>query len=140
MGNLTGPEPRDREREAARTIPHLYELLPSYPGAVVPRAAGVPTDLFEPATWQPSVLESLKDYVKLRKTAISGEDLFGKLLTDARDFVAAVNGLRLDQVLENGIDDWLPIVGIDAKTHVAVEVGLEKNKRSTSRASHSRTR
>jgi predicted alpha/beta-fold hydrolase len=34
MGTFTGSYPRDRELEASRTIPAIYQLLPSYDGAI----------------------------------------------------------------------------------------------------------
>lgn len=46
-GHLTGENPRDRERVMARTVPALYQLLPSFDSAV--KGVGdVPTDPFDP--------------------------------------------------------------------------------------------
>src|SRR5882672_7446871 len=70
MGTLTGDAPRDRERESARTIPAIYQLLPSF--------AGIP-NLFSRSEWQPSVARTLKEYCRLRQAKIDGDALFGKL-------------------------------------------------------------
>lgn len=47
LGSIGGESPRSREREAARTFPSIYQLLPSYEGAVQPHEnAGVEGDIF----------------------------------------------------------------------------------------------
>jgi pimeloyl-ACP methyl ester carboxylesterase len=109
MGTLTGDAPRDRERESARTIPAIYQLLPSF--------AGLP-NLFSKSEWQPSVLETLKEYCKQHQAKISGEALFGKLLKMASDFRKMTDGLDPDKALPEGRDGWMPIVGLDAPTQV----------------------
>ncbi|MBV8879888.1 MAG: alpha/beta fold hydrolase, partial [Planctomycetaceae bacterium] len=77
MGTLTGDAPRDREREAARTIPAIYQLLPSY--------GGLP-NLFSKKNWQPSVVGTLWKYCRLHQAKIDGDKLFGQLLKMASDF------------------------------------------------------
>src|SRR5258706_15609967 len=109
MGTLTGEQPRDRERESARTIPALYQLLPSY--------AGLP-NLYSPAEWQPSIVRTLKEDCRLHQAKIDGEKLFGQLLKMASDFRKMTDGLDAAAALPEGKDGWLPIVGLDAPTQV----------------------
>jgi len=109
MGTLTGDAPRDRERESARTIPAIYQLLPSY--------AGLP-NLFSKSAWQPSVLRTLKEYCRVRQATVDGETLFGRLLKMASDFRTLTDRTDPASVLPEGKDGWLPIVGLDAPTQV----------------------
>src|SRR5882672_10561911 len=87
MGTLTGDAPRDRERESARTIPAIYQLLPSF--------AGIP-NLFSRSEWQPSVARTLKEYCRLRQAKIDGDALFGRHLEQLAEERVAVD-LRLAQ-------------------------------------------
>ncbi len=117
MGTLTGPEPRDREREASRTIPALYQLLPSYRGAFEP-AEGMPRDIFRATAWQPSIVATLREFIRLQKAKADPEALLQSLLASAKSFIAAVNALDPAAALPEGGDGWLPIVGIGEETHV----------------------
>jgi len=109
MGTLTGDVPRDREREAARTIPAIYQLLPSFEGL---------PNLFSKSEWQPSILRTLKEYCRQHQAKIDGDTLFGKLLKMASDFRKMTDGLDPAKALPEGRDGWLPIVGVDAPTQV----------------------
>jgi len=125
MGTLTGPDPRDREREASRTIPALYQLLPTYPGAVsVDPALQVRSRaaIFDVDAWQPSVIATLREFIRLRKARKDARDLLDQLLTGARKFVDEVNKLDPSTRLAEGKDGWLPIVGIGEKTHIRAKV------------------
>jgi hypothetical protein len=128
MGLLTGPDPKDREREAARTIPSLYQLLPTYKGAFT-FAPGLPADLFDPAVWQPSILATLGQFIRLSGARKDPATLLAEYLAAARTFVASVNALRPERVLEGGVAAWLPIVGMDAATHVRGAVTLDAKKK-----------
>lgn len=126
MGFLTGDSPRDRERETGRTIPALYQLLPSYAGAIT-ADAGVPsTAIFDLKAWQPSLLATLKEYIRIQKADIDADTLLKGYLDAAKAFIDAVNGLRPDAVLPEKKDGWLPIVGIDHKTHVTAHIEMWK--------------
>jgi pimeloyl-ACP methyl ester carboxylesterase len=128
MGLLTGPDPKDREREAARTIPSLYQLLPTYKGAFT-FAAGLPADLFDPAVWQPSILATLGQFIRLSAARKDPATLLSEYLAAARTFVGTVNALRPERVLEGGLAAWLPIVGMDAATHTRGAVTLDAKKK-----------
>jgi pimeloyl-ACP methyl ester carboxylesterase len=128
MGLLTGPEPREREREAARTISALYQVMPSYPGAVS-FPAGLPPDLFDVRVWQPSIIETLAEFIRLHQARIAAPALLAQYLKTARAFIDGVNALKPADALRNGEDDWLPIAGIGAETHLRADVRLDAQNR-----------
>ena len=123
MGTLTGSFPRDREREASRTIPALYQLLPSYDEAVAGEP-GQPKDVFEVRTWevwQRSVLRTLQEYIRLHKAQIAPETLLGQYLDSAWRHRLRVRGVDLSKVLPEGTKGWLAIAGIGSPTRLTVE-------------------
>lgn len=124
---LTGSEPKARERETARITPALYQLFPSYPGAVVD-ASGRDVDIFDSVNIQGSVAESLSEFVRLysvgtraRDRRAKAEQLLGKLLDWGRKHRQTVTGFRTAQT---GVaqSDWLVIVGVGQKTRLQVTV------------------
>ena len=125
MGTLTGADPRDRERESARTIPALYQLLPSYAGAVEAEP-GTSNSLFEVENWQKSVLETLEEFRKRQQAQTSAVEILASHLQRARDLVSAVNQLDPRRVLGNGLDDWLAIVGLGERTHQSVRLTRDR--------------
>jgi pimeloyl-ACP methyl ester carboxylesterase len=127
MGTLTGENPRDREREAARTIPAIYQLLPSFKEAVI-APDGFSKDLFDARTWQASVLDTLREYVRLHGARIEAETLFGNYLQAAREFRRVLDDPRLPDVLQEGKDGWLPIVGLNSPTQVEVRIVGARDK------------
>jgi pimeloyl-ACP methyl ester carboxylesterase len=124
--NLGTTPPSSREREAARITPSLYCLLPDLPGAVTTEP-GIPDDLFNPDAWQPSVLQTIEQYIlnhgrTSANSAGQAKTLFDKFLSDAKlmrdglkNFTLASAGL--------GQDDWLCVVGVDATTRIALKIG-----------------
>ncbi|HAV63352.1 MAG TPA: hypothetical protein DCY13_13425 [Verrucomicrobiales bacterium] len=114
-----------REREVARVTPALYHLLPRYPGAVAP-ARGLESDLFNVATWQPSVMDSIETYVRLyglrkgndRRRA---EQLFGVMLQQAAEHRSRVDTLNLAGL---GLDSrrWLTVIGVGEETRVRLRI------------------
>jgi len=125
MGTLTGADPRDRERESARTIPALYQLLPSYAGAVEAEA-GTSTDLFDIENWQKSVLETLEEFRKRQHAETSAAAMLESHLQRARDLVTVVNELEPRRALAGGLDDWLAIVGLGERTHQSVRLTRDR--------------
>jgi len=126
MGTLTGADPRDRERETARTIPALYQLLPSYRAATNGGVADN-SDVFEVRNWQPSILATLKEFIRLRGARVHETALLVAMLKLSRDFIEDVNKLDPDRALSEGKDAWLPIVGIDEKTQVRFSIKTQPN-------------
>ena len=125
-GHLTGENPRDRERVAARTIPALYQLLPSFDGAVK-RVGDAPTDLFDPKTWQDSLLKSLSRHIKRHKARIRPRILLRKYLSTAKKHRERVKTVDLSGSLPEKADGWLAIVGVGAPTQVEIENGKLKD-------------
>ena len=123
MGTLTGSYPRDREREASRTIPAIYQLLPSYAGAVE-EEPGQPNDIFDVETWrvwQRSALMTLREYIRLHKAEIDAETLLGQYLDSAWKLRQRIRKLELGQVLSEGVRGWLAIAGLGEPTRINVE-------------------
>lgn len=117
--------PSSREREAARLTPALYQLLPSFDGGVV-SAPGLPTSLFDPDIWQPSIIDTIKEYIRLHGLDKTDRDtqaraLFAGLLKGAADHRKRIDGLKLNGT---GLtkDDWLCVVGVDTDTRVRLKV------------------
>jgi pimeloyl-ACP methyl ester carboxylesterase len=111
-----------REREAARLTPALYQLLPGFAEGIHPAGAS----LFDPASWQPSVLATIEEYIRLRGLVPRGRrararELFTALLEAAAEERRLTNGLDL---AASGLDAdrWLCIVGVDARTRVALTI------------------
>lgn len=130
--NLGGSPPSSREREAARLTPALYQLLPSFEHAVdVDDGSDLPTSLFDPGLWQPSIVDTLKEFIRLHgldKTDRDKQarDLFAQLLKSAADHRQRVDELSL-QAVGLTTDAWLCIAGVDTTTRVALRV--EKTQR-----------
>ena len=82
-------------------------------------------DLFLPDAWQPSIVQTLKEYCRLHKAKTDGLDMFGKLLQMASELRSRVEKLSLEGVLPDGRDGWFPIVGIGSPTQVAVHIGAK---------------
>lgn len=119
-GHLTGENPRDREREAARTIPAIYQLLPSFDGAVK-GVNGAPTDLFEMGTWQASIFKSLGRYIERYSAKISPQELFAQYLATAKNLRERTDTVTLEQSLPEGMEGWFHIAGVGAPTQVEIE-------------------
>jgi len=123
--------PSSREREAARLTPALYHLLPSFKDAVtVPD--GKSRTLFDPNVWQPSVVDSIGELVRLHglqprgrnnKTARreDAERLFNGMLALAKKHRARVDKFELAKA---GLKrkDWLAVVGVGSVTRVRMDV------------------
>ncbi len=123
--NLGAHPPSSREREAARVTPALYYLIPSFLNGLVVEP-GLPTSLFEPGVWQPSVIETIAEYVRLRgldpeHRAEQARALFSQFLASARGHRSRIDGFRLQNA---GLEakDWLCVVGVNADTRVRLKV------------------
>ena len=126
LGSFSGTTPHSRERESARTIPAVYQLLPTYPGAVRPEP-GMPGNLLALDTWQPSVLATLSTYIRRHKARIGARDLLARYLAGVRALRSAANSLDLDKVLPEGRDGWMPIAGVGAETRPYTGIVNYKN-------------
>jgi pimeloyl-ACP methyl ester carboxylesterase len=123
--NLGSDAPSSREREAARVTPALYHLLPSCPGLEIdpklPKA-----DLFDPRPWQPSILKTLEEYVRLygrspQDGVQQATKLFRAMLDTAKAHRRRIDGFKLSTA-GLGPDDWLCVAGVDSVTRVRMKV------------------
>lgn len=123
--NLGTSAPSSREREAARMTPSLYYLLPDLPGAIK-TDPGIPNDIFDSAAWQPSIVDTIKEYIRLRglnpaDAERQAQTLFKKFLDDAKALRAMLAGFNLgDAGLTT--EDWLCVAGVDADTRVRLAI------------------
>ncbi len=124
-----GGRSASREREVARVTPALYHLLPAFDGAVE-ADRGIPSSMFDPDAWQPAVVETIAEYVRLhgRDRALSRSkrkkaagELFHRMLADAAAHLERVEGLELGAA---GLaeTDWLCIVGLGDETRLRLRI------------------
>ncbi|MGI9261251.1 MAG: esterase/lipase family protein, partial [Woeseiaceae bacterium] len=132
MSLLTGPEPKEREREAARVTPALYQLFPSYAGATID-TGGDDVNVFDSNNIQSSVVDSLTEFVRLYSVSTRSDDrqdrakqILEEMLERARRHRRNVDKLKLSNT---GIkqSDWLAIVGVGEKTRLQLTV--ERSRR-----------
>jgi pimeloyl-ACP methyl ester carboxylesterase len=123
--NLGTSVPSSREREAARMTPSLYCLMPDLPNAITAQTP-IANDLFNSAAWQPSVVQTIEEYVRLHGVTPSNPGaqasaLFGRFLSDAKALLADLAKFKLaDAGLTE--DDWLCVMGVDAVTRVKLNI------------------
>jgi pimeloyl-ACP methyl ester carboxylesterase len=122
--NLGTDAPSSRERETARVTPSLYHLLPSCGG--IKADPGLPASFFDPGLWQPGIMDTLKEYVRLhavqkKDRAQQAETLFTGLLKTAQTHRATVDGFKLENA---GLTakDWLCVVGVNSTTRVGLTI------------------
>jgi pimeloyl-ACP methyl ester carboxylesterase len=123
--NLGTAAPSSREREAARMTPSLYYLLPDLPGSIT-TAPNIPANLFDSAAWQPSVIDTIDEYIRLHganptKRRPQAKALFEGLLGRAKTLRNQLAGFKMS---EAGLseDDWLCVIGVDAVTRVKLNI------------------
>ncbi|MGH8221402.1 MAG: esterase/lipase family protein [Woeseiaceae bacterium] len=127
MSLLTGNEPKEREREAARLTPSVYQLFPSYAGATVDES-GRDVDMYRSENMQLSVTESLTEFVRLYSggTRSTGrrrkaELILADLLAAARKHRTVINDFKPSSGSITQAD-WLAIVGVGQRTRIQLTV------------------
>jgi pimeloyl-ACP methyl ester carboxylesterase len=117
--------PSSREREAARMTPSLYYLLPDLPDSVTTQGS-IPADLFDVAAWQPSIIDTIEEYVRLhgitpRKPRPQAIELFEGFLKAAKDLRDKLKAFKLSDA---GLteQDWLCVIGVDSVTRVRLKI------------------
>lgn len=132
--NLGGDVPSSRERESARLTPALYHLFPSMKDkAVIDIRPGLNgTSLFDSSLMQPSVIETIAEFIRLnglnkKDRAKQAEELLAEMLKEARNHRDRIEGLKL---AEAGLspNDWLCVVGVDCETRVRMEITNDGGK------------
>lgn len=125
--NLGGSDSASREREVARLTPALYHLLPSFPGALTdPSGAPVNLSLFDPDIWQPGVVKTIAEYVRLhglnkKDQQQQATELFSGLHQMARAHRERLESFALSDA-GLAATDWLCVVGVGAKTRVRLRL------------------
>ena len=127
--NLGTEPPSSRERESARLTPALYHLIPSFSRGL-DVAPGLPRSLFNPGIWQPSILDTIRAFIRSHgvdpsKTRADidqqADRLFGSMLRAARKHRTRIDQLNLSNA---GLrtKDWLCVIGVNAETRVRLKV------------------
>ena len=132
-GDLGTSVPSPRERRAARLTPSLYHLIPSFENALDVQGDeetdSPATSWFDPEIWQLSIIESLADYIRTHAVAPGNRaarlnkarGLLGGFLRTAQSHRSKVSLLKLKDV-GLGANDWLCVVGVNARTRVALPI------------------
>lgn len=124
-----------RDREAARLTPALYYLVPRFEKALVDANDGSELDLFNVATWQRGVIETLGEFIRMHglspaKSRAERENIASQLLGDMLGHAMRHrNRIEEFRLIDAGMDSnqWLAIVGVNAKTHVQLHVTRGKD-------------
>jgi pimeloyl-ACP methyl ester carboxylesterase len=124
--NLGSDPPSSREREAARLMPSLYHLLPTVKDGLEIVGTSLPTTLFDPGLWQPGVVNTIDEYVRLHSVAKKigkqlARDLFSRFLQDGQDHRNRLDQFRLSST---GLhpQDWLCVAGVNSVTRVKLKI------------------
>ncbi len=126
--------PSSREREAARVMPALYHLMPTVAKGLV-ISGDLPASIFDPSVWQPSIVDTIKEYVRLYAVSPGKKSqrdeqatqLFKELLTTAAKHRKKLEGIDL-QALGMKPSDWLAVVGVGSETRVKMEIQSKGGK------------
>ncbi|MGH7664351.1 MAG: esterase/lipase family protein [Gemmatimonadaceae bacterium] len=121
MGNLAGERPRERDREAARTIPAVYQLLPTFAGATRPDPE-LSGDILDVTAWQRSVLETLAAYIRFIKASNNATALLTQYLRLTRDLRKHVRSASVTAALSERSKGWLAIVGVNVATQTSFRI------------------
>ena len=81
--NLFGIENKKSMRHASRTLPGVYQLLPTWDGAIVDAHTQENLDVFLESSWQGNLVQNLRK-------RFSSDDFFPSMLADARTFSKVV--------------------------------------------------
>ena len=126
QSTLTSFAASPAEREVARLLPAIYHLLPSYASALT-WPGGLARSFYKPLAWQPSVYETIAEYIRLysRRDPVElaklpdriadSVGILKSILAAAQQHRASVDTLDLKAAgLSAG--DWLCIAGIGEPT------------------------
>jgi len=126
--NFGSSPPSSREREAARITPSLYHLLPSFRKGVN-TGPGLPNSLFNPSVWQPTIVQSIKEWIRLNGLPTESpsqlaKKVFSNLLMEGKKHRTRTNNFKL---ADAGLspDRWLAVVGVDSETRVHVKIEMK---------------
>ncbi|QQR69688.1 MAG: alpha/beta fold hydrolase [Alphaproteobacteria bacterium] len=125
--NMGGGDASSREREAARLTPALYHLLPSFPGAF-DFAPGLPSSIYDRRAWQPGIVSTLTEFVRLHglrpaQADVQATQLLDSMLDEARRHRERLESFTLPSA-GLSVDDWLCVVGANSTTRVHLTIGV----------------
>ncbi|MBC7772133.1 MAG: hypothetical protein H7210_06545 [Pyrinomonadaceae bacterium] len=153
LGTLTGRGAKERERAAARVTPSVYQLLPTFGGAIAdemrgaaPGGPGLTADeLFAVVSTQPAIISTLASALQIHDPSgelsldgaaarVKAARTIGELLRSAKAFQSLVNSV--DPLIlrwPSSCDDrhastpggWLAIVGAGEKTQISARLARE---------------
>jgi pimeloyl-ACP methyl ester carboxylesterase len=112
---LFGMEHKKSMRHAARTMPGLYQLLPSWTEAVVDEVSGQPLSPFDVPSWQKNLVDSLASKY--------APDFLAKKLADARAFTRVMSTQWPDTLVRKVYYAY----GVDSKTWKQVKVDTRRD-------------
>lgn len=115
--NFFGFEAQKAMREASRTLPGVYQLLPIWEEAIVDKYTGKTVDIFDRCVWQKSLVEKLDK--------IYGPEFFQKMLDDAKSFTSIVS----EEYEPDIRNRFYCIYGVGSKTLKRVQVDSENENR-----------
>ena len=107
--NFFGVEAQKAMRKASRTLPGVYQLLPSWEGAVVDKHTGRRVNIFKKDSWQENLIEKMEKI---------GKDFFQAMLDDAKAFTDVVKKDYKADIREG----FYCIYGTESETWRQVEV------------------
>lgn len=124
--NLSPDPSSSREREAARLTPSLYHLLPAMEGGLELDDPNLPKSLFDPGLWQPGVVQTIAEYVRLHAVSKTdrtkqARDLFAKFLEAGQAHRNRLDNFRLSKAGLRS-QDWLCVVGVNSVTRVRLRI------------------
>ena len=131
MSLLTGSEPKERERESARVTPAIYQLFPSYPGAIV-GADGRDINIYDPRNMQASVEDSLAEFVRLYSADTKAPQRRAKAAETLRNMLRwAFEHRQVVMKFRTAVagithSDWLAIIGVGQRTRLQLTVDRDR--------------
>lgn len=81
--NFFGLEAKKAMRKASRTLPGVYQLIPSWPNAVIEKGTNNNIDIFNQNNWQKNLVNKLATEY--------GTKFFQDMLDNAKDFTQIIN-------------------------------------------------
>ena len=129
-----------RERKAARMMPSLYQILPTCPHLELDPGSDVVQDVFNPDFWQPSIVGTLAEYVRLHdsdqetrsdpeKSKARALIIFKALLNSGKKHQELINNLKELETVGLAQDRWLCIVGVDSTTRTGLKISGKQSEK-----------